>query len=52
MKGLKDYKINTLLGVAIVALFSVIYLAISFYIVDSNLKKYNDYYYRFYTIRK
>jgi len=52
MKGLKEKKVGTLLGLALVALFSAIYLAISFYVVDSHLQKYRDYYYRFYSIRK
>ena len=52
MKGLKEKKVGTALGLAFITLFTIIFLAISFYVVDSHLHKYPDFYYRFYSIRK
>lgn len=52
MKFLREKKVGTALGLAFVALFAVIFLALGFHIVDSKLQKYPDFYYRFYSIRK
>lgn len=48
MRELKEKKISSAIGVALIFLFSTIYLAIGFYIIDGQLKKYGDDYYRFY----
>ena len=49
MKGLKEIKVGSAFGVAIVALFAVIYLSIGYYIIDNELQKFGNDYYRFYT---
>jgi hypothetical protein len=46
--SLKDKKVGTAFGVAVICLFSVIYLAVSYYAIDSHLKKYGNSYYHFY----
>ncbi len=48
MSGLKEQKVGTALGIALICLFSTIYLAISYYIIDNSLSKYGqgyEYYY-------
>lgn len=52
MKGLKGAKVGTALGIAIVCLFSTIYLAISYYAIDGELQKFGDKYYHFYALLK
>ena len=48
MKKLKDIKVGTALGVAVIALFGAIYLSIGFNVIDSELHKYGNSYYKFY----
>lgn len=48
MDRLKERKVGSLLGIALICLFSTIYLAISYYVIDGELKKYGagyEYYY-------
>ena len=48
MGKLKETKVGTALGIALICLFSTIYLAISYYVIDNELQKYGDKYYQFY----
>lgn len=48
MKELKGKKVGTALGIAVICLFSTIYLAIIYYTINSELQKYGDNYYKFY----
>lgn len=52
MGKLKETKVGTALGIALICLFSTIYLAISYYVIDSELQKFGDNYYKFYTLKK
>ena len=45
---LKDKKVGIALGSALIFLFSIIYLAVGYYVIDSHLKKYGNDYYHFY----
>lgn len=51
MRELKEKKVGTALGIALICLFSTIYLAISYYAIDSHLREFGTYYYNFF-IRK
>lgn len=48
MKSLKEKRVDTALGIALICLFSTIYLAVSYYVIDTALQKFGDYYYNFY----
>ena len=48
MERMKEQKVVTALGIALICLFSTIYLSISYYIIDNELSKYGngyEYYY-------
>ena len=45
MERMKEQKVGTALGIALICLFSAIYIAISYYFIDGQLKKYGDNYY-------
>lgn len=45
MRELKERKVGSALGIALICLFSTIYLAICYYTIDGHLKKYGDDYY-------
>jgi len=46
MQKLKDQKIGTAVGIALICLFSCIYIAISYYVIDGYLSKYDAEYER------
>lgn len=48
MKSLKEKRVDTALGIALICLFSTIYLAVSYYVIDNALQKFGNYYYNFY----
>ena len=51
MKNFREVKVSVALGIAIICLFSVIYLSISYYLIDNALRKYGPGYERIYVIR-
>lgn len=51
MEKLKEQKVGTALGIALICLFSTIYLSISYYIIDNELSKYGSGY-EYYYLRK
>ena len=51
MKNLREQKVSAALGIAIICLFSTIYLSISYYIIDNALSKYGPGYERIYVIK-
>lgn len=51
MREIEKQKINTAVGIAIICLFSTIYLAISYYVIDGELSKYGAGYERIYVMR-
>ena len=51
MKNLKEQKVGLALGLAIICLFSAIYLSISYYVIDNALSKYGPGYERIYVIK-
>jgi hypothetical protein len=48
MKRLKEIKVESAFGIAVVTLFVAIYLSIGYHIIDNELQKFGDDYYRFY----
>lgn len=52
MRELKKKKVGTALGIAIICLFIDIYLAASYYAIDSKLQEFGDKYYHFYALKK
>lgn len=52
MKYLKEQKVNSALGILIICLFAVIFLAIGYYSIDNELHKFGNSYYRLYVHRK
>jgi len=52
VRELKEQRVGTALGIALICLFSVIYLAISYYVIDSNLSKYGEGYEYYYLKNK
>ena len=50
MREMENRKVSSILGIAIVCLFAVIYLAISYYVIDGEVSKYGYGYERFYVV--
>ena len=52
MEEKEGKRINTAVGIAIICLFSTIYLAISYQIIDGELAKYGNGYERMYVMNR
>lgn len=51
MERLKEIKVGSALGIAVISLFAVIYFALSYRVVDDELQRFGEDYYRLYVIK-
>lgn len=51
MREIERVKVSSIIGIALICLFATIYLAISYYVIDGYLSKYNGEFERIYVVR-